>query len=145
MDACWERGCIYIFWNVFTCFGIGKPWAVAISWSSKSWAPSTEVFCEFFSSFQSIVHKYLLPFTILPQYFSLVYLFLLLAIFPCWWEWAEENLLGEESRPAVTSICSFSLHSDHRHSHQNFCPDADSSGWDIYAVGKVEWSDLPCS
>jgi len=47
------------------------------------------------------------------------------AVLPCWRQWSEKDLPGEECRVAVTTLCSFALHSDHWHAHQNICHNTD--------------------
>lgn len=61
------------------------------------------------------------------------------AILPRRWRWPEEDLLGEEPRPAVAALRLVSVHAGHRQAHQEVCPVAERSGYVLYSrsVGPV--------
>lgn len=50
------------------------------------------------------------------------------AILPCRRQWSEENIPGEEPRPAVSTLRPVSVHTDYRHSHQDICALTDCPG-----------------
>lgn len=52
------------------------------------------------------------------------------AILPRWRRGAEEDLPGEEPRPAVAALRAVPVHPSHRPAHQNLCADTDITRYD---------------
>lgn len=53
------------------------------------------------------------------------------AILSRWRCGPEENILGKESRPAVSALRLVSVHPSHRQAHQEVCPLTERSGYDF--------------
>lgn len=95
--ACWESSYSYLSALEEECH------KQLVSAGLRPGFPVLKLFCEFFQLFPICTHNFTLVGCWLQFLLRKVScFFLLLAIFPCWWEWSEENLLGEESRSAVT-------------------------------------------